>query len=94
MGVECVLLGYYVLFLVCTNNTFVNQNSGPVGTEMIIGVFLAVRIAKIISALRLQTANLTDKRVQLTNEVISGVQVIKMYAWEERFNQLVVSARK
>ncbi|XP_046746122.1 probable multidrug resistance-associated protein lethal(2)03659 isoform X4 [Diprion similis] len=42
----------------------------------------------------LQTALKTDERVQLMDEIVSGVQVIKMYAWEKPFCALIELARK
>ncbi|CAH1098767.1 unnamed protein product [Psylliodes chrysocephalus] len=39
--------------------------------------------------LRYQIAIRTDKRVKLMNEVTSGIQVIKMYAWEKPFEKMV-----
>ena len=43
---------------------------------------------------RLKAAKLTDKRVKVMNEVISGIRVIKMYAWEYAFSHVVADIRK
>ncbi|KAK4879098.1 hypothetical protein RN001_007244 [Aquatica leii] len=43
---------------------------------------------------RLKIANRTDRRVQLMNEITAGIQVIKMYAWEKPFEEMVRLARK
>ncbi len=36
----------------------------------------------------------TDRRVCVMNEVITGIRVIKMYAWEYAFKKLITAIRK
>ncbi|XP_029164634.1 multidrug resistance-associated protein 4-like isoform X2 [Nylanderia fulva] len=43
--------------------------------------------------IRAKIAPLTDRRVQLMNELIAGIQVIKMYAWEKPFSKIVSMTR-
>ena len=43
---------------------------------------------------RFKTAILTDTRLKYINEIIAGMLVIKMYAWEKSFVNLVDLARK
>uniref|UniRef100_A0A2S2PMH1 Multidrug resistance-associated protein 4 n=2 Tax=Schizaphis graminum TaxID=13262 RepID=A0A2S2PMH1_SCHGA len=72
-----------------------------VGVPSILGVAtfiifipLQVWLGSIVSNYRLKTANRTDARVNLMNEIISGIQVIKMYTWEHFFTKLIEFARK
>ncbi|XP_050059327.1 ATP-binding cassette sub-family C member 4-like isoform X1 [Aphis gossypii] len=43
---------------------------------------------------RKKTATITDKRIRLINEIISGIKVIKMYTWEIPFGKLIEYMRK
>ncbi len=47
-----------------------------------------------MSIFRLKSALLTDNRVRVMNEVICGMRVIKMYAWEYAFKRVVSKIRQ
>ncbi|XP_072387967.1 ATP-binding cassette sub-family C member 4-like [Diabrotica undecimpunctata] len=50
--------------------------------------------AKLATKFRKMTAMRTDERIRLMDEIILGIQVIKMYAWEVPFQKVIGLARK
>lgn len=55
---------------------------------------LSACTGKLSSKFRLKTALRTDKRIKFMEEIITGVRVIKMFAWEKPFSKMIDSARK
>ncbi|XP_021561645.1 multidrug resistance-associated protein 4, partial [Carlito syrichta] len=51
-------------------------------------------IGKLFSSLRSKTATFTDIRIRTMNEVITGIRIIKMYAWEKSFAELITNLRR
>ena len=54
------------------------------------GSFAAHKAGKI----RQQSAAVTDKRLKIMKEIITGIRVVKMYAWEWTFADLVAQIRR
>lgn len=49
---------------------------------------------KLVSKYHLQTSLRTDERIRFMDEIISAVQVIKMYGWEKPFAEVVALTRQ
>ncbi|CAG2102441.1 unnamed protein product [Medioppia subpectinata] len=47
-----------------------------------------------ITEIRSKTSKLTGHRICLTNDIIRGIRVIKMYGWEQYFQRLIHDARR
>uniref|UniRef100_A0A674EL55 Multidrug resistance-associated protein 4 n=1 Tax=Salmo trutta TaxID=8032 RepID=A0A674EL55_SALTR len=55
---------------------------------------LQTMFGKLFGSLRSKTSALTDNRICTMNEVVSGIRIIKMYAWEKPFSALVNDVRR
>ncbi|XP_034193261.2 ATP-binding cassette subfamily C member 4 [Osmia lignaria lignaria] len=64
-----------------------------IGSLMLIILPIHSIFIKLSGKMRRMIAVLTDKRIQLMNELITGIQVVKMYAWEEPFAKIVADIR-
>ncbi|XP_069678149.1 ATP-binding cassette sub-family C member 4-like isoform X2 [Periplaneta americana] len=67
----------------------------------IIGFFVVICITALqgclgncFSRLRYRIAQNTDARIKLMTEIISAIQVIKMYTWEKPFSAMVTKIRR
>ncbi|XP_017768861.1 PREDICTED: multidrug resistance-associated protein 4-like [Nicrophorus vespilloides] len=81
----------------CIVTYFLWSEAGLAGIIGILPVLLVVPLqvhtGKLSSKYRRRTAYKTDERVRLMDEIISGIQVIKMYAWEKPFEKLIQNSR-
>ncbi|KAM6942731.1 ATP-binding cassette sub-family C member 12 [Xenentodon cancila] len=75
----CYILGYTALTGVCTYIIFI-----PV----------QLFLARLINKFRWKTILITDSRVRTMNEILNSIKLIKMYAWEESFEQTIAGLRK
>ncbi|XP_022093078.1 multidrug resistance-associated protein 4-like isoform X2 [Acanthaster planci] len=72
-----------------------------IGVSCLAGISVIILMApfqvytgKLFSKLRSKTALLSDARLRVMNEVISGMRVIKIFAWEQAFEKLVTERRR
>ncbi|ERL93625.1 hypothetical protein D910_10913 [Dendroctonus ponderosae] len=63
-------------------------------TEVLRVSSLSGYLSRLQGKFRGKIATLTDQRVKLMNEITSGIQVIKMYAWEKPFEKIVEFSRR
>ncbi|XP_029460595.1 multidrug resistance-associated protein 4 [Rhinatrema bivittatum] len=61
---------------------------------LIILMPLQTCLGRLFTSLRSKTAAFTDSRIRTMNEVIAGMRIIKMYAWEKSFTDLVNIIRR
>ena len=60
---------------------------------MAVSVPLKKWLAKKLEQLRQQVIVVTDRRVRLINDVLQGIQIIKLYAWEKSFLSQILNVR-
>ncbi|XP_055678742.1 ATP-binding cassette sub-family C member 4-like [Lutzomyia longipalpis] len=84
---EALLLGYFIYREIGV--------SGILGMAFLLGFIpLQAYIGRKAATYRLRTAKRTDIRIRFMNEIIQGIQVIKMYAWEKSFAAMVDKVRR
>lgn len=55
---------------------------------------LSAIVAQVLSCIRSQAIRLTDARIKLCGEVITGIKAIKLYAWETAYQERIIDLRK
>ena len=57
-------------------------------------IFCQVNLGNVFKSLQDKAAKMTDKRLRQMHDVISGIRVLKMNAWEWCFHDLVSEVRR
>ena len=72
-----------------------------IGWQTVMGILFLIMvvpcvmiISSICAELRLKTAEVTDRRISLMNELVSGIRVLKAHAWEENYREKVQVVRR
>uniref|UniRef100_A0A182IDE7 Uncharacterized protein n=1 Tax=Anopheles arabiensis TaxID=7173 RepID=A0A182IDE7_ANOAR len=84
---EAVLLGYFIYCQI--------GFSGLLGMAFLMSFIpLQAWVGKKTATYRMKAAKRTDVRVRFMNEIIQGIQVIKMYTWESSFAKMIENIRR
>lgn len=51
-------------------------------------------LSKKAGNLREKAASMTDQRLEIMNEIITGIRAVKMHAWEWNFREVIRNLRK
>lgn len=72
-----------------------------VGWQSLMGVVLLVvlvpytmKLSLLCAKLREQTATVTDQRVSLMDELVSGIRAIKANTWEDNYRDMIADVRR
>nr|CAD7432593.1 unnamed protein product [Timema monikensis] len=85
------ICGLISLYLICKETSF----SGFIGFGVTMSFLpLLALCSRMGMKYRYQTTLRTDSRIKLMDEIICGIKVIKMYAWEKPYEALISIARR
>ena len=72
-----------------------------VGWQAVMGVIFLVflvpyfgLLSSAAGALRLRTAAVSDRRISMMNEILSGIRAIKTHAWENEYREKIKVTRR
>ena len=72
-----------------------------IGWQAVTGVFLLCILMPYFAVLsyanaklRLRTATVSDQRISLMNQVVSGIRAVKMHSWEDEYGQRIKHVRR
>lgn len=82
---------------ICLSVYFLWQELGPsvlAGLAVMVLLFpINALIANRMKKLHMKNMKNKDERVKLMNEILSGIRILKLYAWEKSFGEQVMKVR-
>ncbi|KAJ3653135.1 hypothetical protein Zmor_019046 [Zophobas morio] len=98
---EVFNVGHYLWIAPLKICIFLYYTNALLGSTALIGItiiisyfFVQLVVFKQMFLRRSEVAWRTDDRIRLINDVICGIQTVKMYTWETPFSKLVKAARR
>jgi len=86
------------IFGLCASTALLWISFGPSCLVGIGTIVLSIPLQKVFESLTSKPKHdkieVTDQRIKLTSELIEGIRLLKMYAWELRFRDMVGVLRK
>ena len=72
-----------------------------IGWQAVTGVFFLcilmpyyAVLSYVNAKLRLRTATVSDQRISLMNQVVSGIRAVKTHAWEDEYGRKIKHVRR
>eukprot|EP01125_Pyxidicula_operculata_P009772 TRINITY_DN3212_c0_g1_i3.p1 TRINITY_DN3212_c0_g1~~TRINITY_DN3212_c0_g1_i3.p1 ORF type:complete len:1599 (+),score=296.82 TRINITY_DN3212_c0_g1_i3:668-5464(+) len=86
-----------LVLLVSVAALLINEIGWPavMGTIVfLLAIPLQALLARIVSRVRSSAILVTDSRVRLMNDILSAIKLVKLYCWEQSFQQKVKNVRR
>ena len=81
-------------FIIIIAIYFITGVAGIVGVIVLsFLVPLQISVGKLNEKLRMKVGQYSDERIKLTTEIVEGIRVLKMYAWELVYNKRILEKR-
>ncbi|KAG7236959.1 hypothetical protein INR49_032966 [Caranx melampygus] len=97
---EAVIFGSFLLSCPVLLVACVTYSCYILGFTALTGVFtyfifipIQILLVRLINKFRWQAMVITDSRVRTMNEILNNIKLIKMYAWEDSFEQVIAALR-
>ena len=82
------------LFVIIIAMYFITGVAGIIGVLCLsLLVPLQISVGKLNTKLRGKVGQYSDERIKLTTEIVEGIRVLKMYAWELVYRKRIMQKR-